>query len=190
MYKFNEELMKNPMDYVEQCQPAPLLQDVSGLESLASHDKPNKEEYLRSAWEKMKTLYYECDFESRRNKPVHSTGVMKTPVNHLSWPVVPTHLCKNFEKDCNELDALELDLYLKKKEMMKARIKTDIEFFDKAHYSQIHFGGYQSFTKAVITAKFAGDESSHMFYVGNMICSVQRLKYFNMITKEVCLRLL
>ena len=141
-------------------QNAPLLQEESDPALTSNYDSLNESEYLDAAFNDMKDLFNKCDFASRKNEPTkfHATcveghnngchnGCMAVPLNTVYWPVTPSQYY-NIDKDT------------------KMCIGTKTVFNVPNHFMAARYEGSFHIKKAVIRARFTGDDVCHTFYIG------------------------
>ena len=120
-----------------QMKPAPLVQDVRDPAMTAHYDS----EDLDGVFNEMKTMFNNCDFESRKNPTEEDGGIT---LNSVCLPVSPS-LPGN-------IDGI--------------RTETQILFHNYIYEMKAQYEGSFSIKNAVIRAKFVGDENCHCFYIG------------------------
>jgi len=136
------KLMEHDDEY--HLKSVPLVQDVRDPAMTNRYDSLSENEYLEAVFNEMKAMFNECDFESRKNKPEEIHGNISTALNSLHWPKASSQLHND-----HRVFAI-----------------SQIDFHNHNHRMVAQYEGSFSIKNAVIIAKFAGDENSHSFYIG------------------------
>ena len=161
MSKFKNEEMNNHVQDEKMEQHPPLVQDVRTREMAAHHESLNEQEYLKTIWGDMKTMFNMCDFESRRNEQRDADGNLSILLNRLYWPVIPSQL---YEPG-GDLKVTEVKSKAASVADEEAGSHTIISIgFSRRKFSQ--YKGSFKIRNAIMRARFIGDENCHSFYIG------------------------
>ena len=162
MSKFNNEAMNNQVQNEHKKQHPPSVQDVRTPEMAARYESLNEQDYLKTVWGDMKTMFNMCDFDSRRNEPEDKSISPGVPRNYLSWPGF-TSKAYVYSGD---YDPTNKDEDVEDEEGLDISIMTAIRFDIMIREMPAKYKGSFHIKNAVVRAKFVGDENVRTFYLG------------------------
>jgi hypothetical protein len=160
------QMLKEEFAKRHMVQDAKLIQDV--VDPAMNYDDLGENEYLNIAFNEMKTMFIGHNFEDNKNPPDATDDKTSVFIAGRRWPAIAPAISQFYDRinriPFSSIFAPTTHLELYNTESFKAA--TEIDFLTPYHKMIAKYRGGFHINKAIIRAKFVGDETRHVFSIG------------------------